>query len=62
MTTISERYVEIMAALPEGTDLELDDAPIEVYIMEAADVLGFDHPALALNLALPFKELLESVS
>lgn len=57
--TITERYDEIMALLPEGTDLEIDEAPIETYIILAAEVLGFPVPAVALDLGMSMDTLME---
>jgi hypothetical protein len=57
--TITERYDEIMALLPEGTDLGIDEAPIEAYIISAAEVLGFRVPAVALDLEMPMATLMD---
>lgn len=58
MTTLGERYEEIMALLPDDADLGFDDAPIEAYIMAAAEALGFAHPAAALSLDTSLDDLL----
>lgn len=61
MERLIQRYEEITALLPASIDLsaELDDAPMEAYIMAAADHLGFDRPAIALDLDTPLEELLD---
>lgn len=62
MTSITDRYHEIVALLPDDVDLdeEVHGAPPEVYIMAAAEHLGFIEPALALDLETPLDELIEA--
>ena len=61
MTTLMERYEEI-TALVDYDDLEEaahGGAP-EDFILAAADMLGFDEPALALDLDRPLEDLMEA--
>jgi len=56
---LEERYEEMVALLPEGTDLDqyAHGAEVSTYIVGAAIALGFDHPSLALDLDTPLDEL-----
>ena len=60
--TVFERHDEIMAELTaaERSDLidELDDAAPEAYIIEAATLLGFAVPGIALDLEMPMAALM----
>ena len=59
---MSDRYDEIMAELNEAERSalieELDDAAPEVYIMAAAEVLGFAVPGVALDYEMPMATLM----
>ena len=58
--TLTERYDEITALLP---DIDLDEyvhgGRIEDYITMAAELLGFENPSLALSLDIDLKTLME---
>lgn len=64
MTTIFDRYDEITALLSEEQEEYLEyqahGAPPEIYIMLAAEALGFSEPALALDLEMPLEELIQA--
>ena len=62
MSKITDRYDEIMEELTEAerdalTD-ELDDAAPEAYIIEAARLLGFASPGIALALGTSMEDLM----
>ena len=62
MSDTTDRYDEIMAELTEAERAslieELDDAAPEAYIIEAATVLGFAAPGIALALDTSMADLM----
>lgn len=61
--TLQERYDEIMDKLGPGVAGalidELDEGPIEAYILAAAEVLGFNSPGVALDLEMSLDALFD---
>ena len=58
MTTLDERYAEMLRLVPDVGDLfELDDAPREEWIIAAAEARGWSVPGVALDLATPLATL-----
>jgi hypothetical protein len=62
MSQTTDRYDEIMAELTEAErdflTEELDDAAPEVYILAAAEELGFAVPGVALDYEMPMATLM----
>lgn len=61
MTTLVERYNEILELLDVGIDLDefVHGGSMEDYTMMAAEILGFKNPTLALSLDIDLAILIE---